>query len=112
MVALYLSSSPAFASAYPPVHNAPRGTRRSASRRKDDRIFGVAPACTSTPPHTKRISTGPIFSRGYVGASWRPLLAGVGWPSILTIDQSYTASPVTMLAMRKGSTALESAIIE
>src|SRR3981081_2740443 len=85
--------------------------RRSASRRKDERILGDTTARTSTPPHTKRIWTGHPWSRGIVGVSGRPLLAGVGWPSILTIDQSYTVWPATVLAIRRGSTALDRAII-
>ena len=47
-----------------------------------------------------------------VGDSCSPLLAGVGCPSRLTIDQSYTDSRVRMLAIRSGSTAFDSAIIE
>src|SRR3984893_10844651 len=58
------------------------------------------------------MSTGPTCSSGTVGASCRPLLAGVGCPSRLTIDQSYTDSPVSLFAIRSGSTAVDSAIIE
>src|SRR6202035_2235127 len=112
MVARYLSSSPAFASAYPPVHSAPSGTRRSARRLRAVRIFGDTASCTPTPPQTNRMSTGPTCSSDTVGASCRPLLAGVGCPWRLTIDQSYTDSPVSLFAIRSGSTAVDSAIIE
>src|SRR5207302_8494499 len=44
--------------------------------------------------------------------SGRPVHADVGCPSILTIAQSYTASLVMMFAIRSGSTAFDSAIIE
>ena len=54
----------------------------------------------------------PIWSSAIVGASSSPLLAGVGAPSMLAIDQSYTLSPVRLFAMRSGSTAFDSAIIE
>ena len=75
-------------------------------------IFGDTASCTSTPPHTNRMSTAPTASRACVGDSCRPLLAGVGCPSRLTIDHSYTLWPVMLFAMRSGSTAFDSAIIE
>ena len=86
--------------------------RRSATRFSAARIFGDTAACTSTPPHTNRMSTAPTWSSAIVGAISSPLLAGVGVPSRLAIDHSYTFCPVMMFAMRSGSTAFDSAIIE
>ena len=54
----------------------------------------------------------PACSSATVGDSCRPLLAATGWPSTLTIDHSYTVWPVSVFAMRSGSTAFDSAIIE
>src|SRR5579864_4196421 len=112
MVARYLSRSPALASAYPPVQRPPRGTRRSARRFSAASILAETTSCTSTPPHTNRMSQLPACSSATVGDSCSPLLAGVGCPSRLVIAHSYTGCPVRMFAIRSGSTAFESAIIE
>ena len=53
-----------------------------------DRRSLVTARCTSTPPQTKRTSTGPIASSETVGENERPLLAATGLPSRLAIDQA------------------------
>jgi hypothetical protein len=64
------------------------------------------------PPQTNRISTLPILSSGMVGESSSPLLAGTGRPSMLATDHSYTSCPTTRFAMRRTSSAFETAISE
>ena len=54
----------------------------------------------------------PTCSSAMRGRELQPVAGRGRLPSRLTIDQSYTVCPVMMFAMRSGSTAFDSAIIE
>ena len=86
--------------------------RRAASLRSTLTRAGETASRTLTPPQTNTMSTSGASARRVVGVIIRPLLAVTGSPSGETTSHSYAFWPETRLAMRSGSIALVSAIME
>ncbi len=86
--------------------------RLAASLRSTATRAGETASRTLMPPQTNTRSTLSTSARRVVGVIIRPLLAVTGSPSGEATSHSYAFWPDTRFAIRNGSIALVSAIME